>query len=520
MKKPKHIFIILFFVWLPILLNSCSYNKTHQDEEIDMPSETKIISDELQRLENTSKEQPDEISTDDIDIPEFSDQTQQKPEITDEEKEKLEVLRKRFALKGIIEKWDSYIESNQLNLAILEYNQALKQNPKDITIIKKVANTYFELKRYQNAKKYYEEIYSSLNDEEKYKYLLSLFYTTDMHEDSSIEASIQSIQDMHLSPEDTFYYLNSLECIKSFHSCKKNFEEYFTQNPNFTSQRLKNIQQAMQNYLNFRIHELYYKDALIISVFFQDQLYSLSNKLAEDLLEQKPDYKPMLLISGKWYLELRFLGPATKALEQYYKLEPENITTSYLLWDISFQLRDYTTSNLYFNTALKNGYQPRIELQRRLAYNYYLAWDKRSMLNMFNYIIEDSNATMDDFSLAIYHGILEKRSSSAISWANIGKDRFQDQKWYEIFDGYLGWIYREAKKYDEARQYLTDGLKLNPRNPLITLNYGYLEESQWEYTKALIYFNRTVNLNQWWEFWELARKEIQAIERYLAEQEK
>lgn len=104
MKKPKHIFIILFFVWLPIFLNSCSYNKTHQDEEIDMPSETKIISDELQRLENTSREQPDEISTDDIDIPEFADQTQQKPEITDEEKEKLEVLRKRFALKGIIEK--------------------------------------------------------------------------------------------------------------------------------------------------------------------------------------------------------------------------------------------------------------------------------------------------------------------------------------------------------------------------------------------------------------------------------
>ncbi|MGE4444406.1 MAG: tetratricopeptide repeat protein [Candidatus Altimarinota bacterium] len=468
--------------------------------------DTKIIKNELLNIQ---------LDNEEIDMTEEGETTHIIEPVDLDKEAQMEVLRKRFSLRGTIARGDNYSVSNQPILALNEYIKALRQSPNDEQIIKKLAGVYFDLKRYKNSGNTFKEILPTLNYQDKEKYLLTLLYTTDFKSAQEIKNITHEIKNIGLSKEDVFYYINAINCTINFHECKKNYDTYFKNFPQITSEKLKNIQQALTNYQNFQIENLYYKDALLIGALFQEKLYTISNFLSINMLKEKPNYQPILLILGKGYYELGDLENAKKYLETYYSLDPKELNITYILGDINFRLKDYLTSNLYFNSALKNGFEPKIELQRKLAYNYYLSGDKRSMLNVFGYLVDEKGATIDDFSLGIYHAILEGRNANAITWANKGIEKFKNIEGYEIFYGYLGWIYREEKNYEKAGEYLKHGLQINGKNPLITLNLGYLEEAGEKYNIALMYFKRTINLNGDGEFGELAKAEMTEIEKYL-----
>gem|GEM_PF-6141805 len=63
-------------------------------------------------------------------------------------------------------------------------------------------------------------------------------------------------------------------------------------------------------------------------------------------------------------------------------------------------------------------------------------------------------------------------------------------------------------------------MDLSNKNPLLTLNLGYLEQSEKRYQLALAYFKKTVSLNGEGEFGELARQETNKLEKFLQEQQK
>lgn len=500
------IIMISWYVWYKKW--SSSQISSEESPLSENQPETKIIKDELLNLDS-----PQET----IDVSENSSEIEA-PQEEWWEKDKdtqMEILRKRFSLRGTIIRGDNYATWNQPILALNEYLKALRQSPHDEQIIKKLASVYFDLKRFKNAGSTFKEILTALNYEEKEMYVKSLIYTLNFTSAPQIKDITQEIRNIWLSKEDIFYYLNAINCTIDFHECKKNYETYFQTSQEITWQKLKNIKQALENYKNFQIENLYYKDALIIWALFQDKLYTITNILWWKMLKEKTDYLPILLIMWKGYYELWDLSSAKKYLENYYTLNSKDLNITYMLWDINFRLKDYLTSNLYFNSALKNGFEPKIELQRKLAYNYYLSWDKRSMMNVFWYLIEEKDATIDDYSLGIYHAILEWRTSNALSWAESGIKKFENTPGYEIFYWYLWWVYREQKDLEKAWEYLRKWSQINGKNPLITLNLWYLEEALEKYSIALMYFKRTIHLNGDGEFWELAKAEIEQIEKYL-----
>lgn len=492
MKKAIIIFVIVlwlaitWFFWYNYYLKNINNQKNIKEELENITIESNSWSEEL---------------------------TEQNSWFSKDKDEKIEILRKRFSLRWTIARWDSYSEANQPIYALNEYLKALKQSPNDEQIIKKLAWVYFDLKRFKSAVETYEKTIPTLTQEEKQKYILWLLYSMDFSSGSDTKTTSQKIRNLWLSEQETFHYINAINCTIDFHSCKKNYDIYFSKVTDISFDDLLSVKTALTNFKNFQSENLYYKDALIIWALFKDKLYSVSNFLAKKMLEEKTDYKPMLQIIWKWYYELGNLENAKTYLEKYYVLEPKDVNIAFMLWTISFKLKDYQTSNLYYNWALKNWFEPKIELQRKLAYNYYLAWDKRSMLNMFGFLLDDSDATIDDFSLWIYHAILEWRTLNAINRSEKWIKKFEWKNWYEIFYWYLWWIKREENQIDLANQYLKAWYKINPKNPLITLNLWYLEFSEKKYNLALMYFKRTENINWDGEFWELAKKEISSIEK-------
>ncbi len=423
----------------------------------------------------------------------------------------INMLRNRFSLRWIIMKWDNYFENNQLILALNEYLKAYRENPQDDQIITKIADVYFETKNFKKAEEFYAFI-QRRNELQTEKLILSLFYQINFEDYEEIKENVQKIKNLRLPVEQQFYYMNSLNCSVNLHECKKYFHSFFNKHPNISFWKLNNIKEAFITFDNFQTEHLYYKDALMIGAFFRDKMYSLSNLLWTKILQEKSDYQALLLMTGKWYYELWQLSNAQSSLLQYYQLNPQDITIAYLLWNIYFRQRDYTSSNLYYNVALRNNFEPKIDLQRKLIYNYYLLGDTRSMLNIFSYLLDEPNANIEDFSLWIYHAILTKRVSNASVWSKRGIEKFSGQNGTEIFYWYLWWIERESGNLQNAENFIKQWLALNPRNPLLTLNYGYTEKAKGNYPLAIIYFKRTITFNGEWEFWELANKEIASLE--------
>lgn len=85
--------------------------------------------------------------------------------------------------------------------------------------------------------------------------------------------------------------------------------------------------------------------------------------------------------------------------------------------EIAAHLGDYTSSNLYLNNAILAGYQPKIDLERRLVYNYSLLGDHAGAMKVLNYLLQDDAITPDDFAVGISFALEQGENEKAESWA-------------------------------------------------------------------------------------------------------
>jgi len=134
---------------------------------------------------------------------------------------------------------------------------------------------------------------------------------------------------------------------------------------------------------------------------------------------------------------------------------------------IQFYLKDYVSSNLYFNTAVLNGFTPKIEVERRLIYNYYLLEDKKSMFKIFRYLLSEDGVGADDFYVAVFSSLEFGELSKSFLWVNKGMEKFPDN---DSLFAFRGWIFRIQKESVKAEADLKKSISLNPRNAIALYN--------------------------------------------------
>lgn len=484
----KKIIISIWIIFALIITLSFGYYFYNSN------SKNKVIKDELSKLNSQNEIENNSENSND----------------------KISILRKRFFVKWLIEKWDNYMNSNTPYLALNEYFKAYTKNPTDSQIIKKIALVYFELKNYKKTLEYFDKIKNDISWDDLEKYVLANIYTLNTKDKRTFDNALKNITESSvLNDEEKFYYTNSINCIISFHTCKKTFQEYISNNPELKTQKIKNIKSAIDNYNNFQSWNTYYKDSLIIAELFKDRLYTITNYLWASLLKSKIDYKPFILMVWKWAYEIWDLKKSKEYLEKYYKLEPLDPKVSFLLWNIAYRSKDYLTSNMYYTASLSNWFENKVDIKRKIIYNYYVLWDKKTMFYMFDSLLEEKDSNIDDYSLAIYRNILDWNTQKWILLSDKWLQKFNNIEWFEIFYWYLGWIYREKNDLISANNYLETWIKINSKNPLITLNMWYLATLNNDYNKALIYLKRTQNMNPDWEFWNLAKAQEKEIEKFM-----
>lgn len=480
--------IAIWILWFFVYNTSNSSSERQEKQENDIASEEIIV-------EKTKQEVNEEIV-----------------------RSKIEKIKNRLALKWLITQGDEYFRNKELGWALKSYLLAYKKNPGDEQITKKLWDTYFELNRFQAAQKYYENIrsYSWFDPD---TLALTYIYGTDFSWSGSIDTLEQQIRDIQLSEQDTFYYTTSLLCLRDFHECKKTFESYTIEtnelgeefSREINSELLSEVLQAIENFKNFQVEELYFKDALITWAFYKNRNYPVAIELGKQILLEKPDYRPIIKILADSYYALGDLDTAKTYLADFYKLDDSDPGVAYLLWVIHGNENDQVLSNIYLNKALENGYNPTINIRRQLVHNFFTLDSEENIINAFYDLIEQENDyDKSDLELAIYYYILYAQYDQAKIWIEQWFERYPTE---ENFHWYLGWIQRETGQTDKAKQEFQKGLDINPKNPFLLYNIALLEKEIWNSQTSLIYLKQIKKFAPESEFAKQAEIQIQDLSK-------
>lgn len=325
---------------------------------------------------------------------------------------------------------------------------------------------------------------------------------------------LDSINSFSKTQEEKFYYTNSLWCVKDFSLCKKNFQE-FIEKPWFTpnSDEIKNIKLALDNYKSLQLDEPYYKNSLIVWAFLQNELYPIAIILWKQILSEKNNYKPILKIIAQSYFELWDYENARVYLTTYYNLEPDDIWVSYMLWIIYQKLNDYLLSTIHFSKALKLWFQDKENIYRLQIYNAYILDDTNKIITYFNDLIKSQEQPQyKDLILATYYNLINWNTKRWIELTEIWLRLYPEK---EDFFWFTWWVFIESWKYDEAEKALKKWFEINPQNTLINFNFWRLEKLKWEYTKSMIYFKRSLKLDNRWEISKMSEIELQKLEELI-----
>ncbi|MCH2189032.1 hypothetical protein MK079_04365 [Candidatus Gracilibacteria bacterium] len=444
----------------------------------------------------------------------------------EEAQAKIKRIKKKLALKGLIVEGEIHLENEEFTIALSKFLQIKKELPDDPSITQKIAETFFALKRFDTAYRNYLEI-KDYDKIDTHQALLSLLASRPIHEDD-LGYFVEQIASFPLSEQEAFYYLNAIACTKDFSQCKKRFEDFFEEQnppPNLPPNKgeeqdrelpstLLSMQQALENYTNFQIDDLSYKDALVIASFYEHEMYPIAVILSEALLEDRPGYAPILKILAKSYFELGDLSGAKKYLIEYNKDHPNENDISFALGVVYQQLKEYVLSSIHLKKALDLGHEPKEDIYRRLIYNANETGDSKRVLFYFQELIEGGydNTHWKDYSLAIYHHIAEDDLETANAMTQQAQEKFPEN---ELFDGYRAWILMEQENpdFENAQIYVDAGLEKNKKSAMLHLIAGRLKVLSGDSKGALIYFKKTIALDEYGEFGDQARNELESLQK-------
>lgn len=415
--------------------------------------------------------------------------------------DKIEELKNRLAVRWLITKWDMYYDDKEYRVALVQYLKVLKELPNDKETNLKTWNIYYDLWSYSKAYEYYSKIkdYNNLDTKKAIYSLINSNYEKEL----DIKKISKEIDTFILSEEEKFYYKNSLICVEDFSKCRWNFEEYFNklwEDYEISFSDLQEIKQTLTNYKNFQLDDLTYKAALFVGTFYKNWFYYVALKKWEVLLEESPNYKPVMKIVAKSAYEIWDYNKAKEYIIEYNKIENNDPDASYFLWRIYEKLWDKILAIIHFTKAINIWYSDTSDIRRRLIFIYYDLNDDEKMLRTFKELIESNskNLILNDYNLAIYYHILNNDLETAKKFALSWIEKFKDS---ELFYTYYAWIVLQDEKSNReqlwyARDNINQAMKINKENPM-TLMVKWIEElKNKNYTEAKTYFEEAKKFDQ------------------------
>lgn len=416
--------------------------------------------------------------------------------ITDEHKVALALERKKEI--RTIRKGDYMTLKNSPQKAISYYQTALEQLPNDIVIRRKLAHAYFLVKDWKNSYDNYARVPIAELKEEEQTELFQALFSDDTRPDRLIELSKYTI-----NKDIKDYYQIVDNCNSGIHNCIVTIVAYTG-----TATKIVNIQDIIKK--SSKISPDYsYRDFLVSAEFYRQSMYRVADILTDEILSKRPNYIEVRKLRGFTLYELGKYSQARDILLQYLEHNPKDIESIVRLGEIFTALGDYTTSILYLNNAILAGYQHKIEIERRLAYNYAELWDHTAMLKVLSYLIQEQDVTEDDYAVAISLALREWENTRAYAWSYAAIEKYKDST--VLIPLYLSAL-RINGKAQEIKSFIHTLSDEIAQNPIIQLEYAISLYEDGSIDEALSVFTNIRDIDTTSDWWIEATNYIRVIE--------
>ena len=412
--------------------------------------------------------------------------------------ERLQESKRRVNFRAIIRKGDYFSIKSDQETALRYYLNAYLRLKDDNVLERKIAGAYFDLKDFGNAYKYYTKVpFVDLEEDEKKKKLSALLF-----DENTPEKSVD-IRKFGLSSDEVEYYAYIENCYTGIHNCVVALESY-----SGSYERTAKLKNIIDTYMKVST-DFQYRNILLAAAFLESKEYLAGAKMAEEIIQKRPDYKIAYKIAGYCNYELGKYREANDFLGKYYAFDTKDIHIAYMLGLTNYYLEDFVTSNLYFNTAVLGGYTPKTELERRLLYNYFILGDTKGMFKVFRYLLREPDVGEDDFVIAVHIATEENDRSKGFLWVNQGIEKFPDSDMLYALRGNLHILNNDL---DRAVTDLVKAHSLNTSNPVTTLGFAKWHFMKNNFASAKEYIQSTKDIDSDGAFGERADELLQEIE--------
>ena len=434
----------------------------------------------------------------------ISDLDENKSISKEEIDKKIDNLKRKIKLKWLIANADMYYDENEYMIALIKYQQILKNIPDDEEINVKAWDINYKIHRYKKANEYYSKVKNS-SFLDKDKAIMSLINDKWVNE-NNLEELTKSIEKFEISDEKKFYYTTSLVCVVDYSLCRDKYQKYFESHKDIGTEEMKVMKESLEAFKNFKDTDLYYKAAFVTWAFFQNWLYYISLKTSEWILNQRADYKPIMKVAAKSAYEVWDYISAKKYLTEIKKTENNNPEISYFLWRVFEKLNNKVPALVNYQKALKDWYKDILDIKRRIVFLYFESNETEKMLNAFNDLINTKWEKLDknDYNLAIYYNILYNRLEKAKHYSELWIRNFKDT---EIFYWYIAWIMLQDEnqtpvKLRIIKSYIDKANEVDTKSPTILMVSWIYEMKIKNYDKASSILKNALINDKNWEYKE------------------
>lgn len=413
---------------------------------------------------------------------------------------KVDLAKKRKQYIAWIRKWDYYSLRNNPEEALSYYLSIAERIPTDQIIRKKIAHVYFLQKNWKSAYASYIQVpVTELTESEQHEMFQSLFF-----DDSQIDR-IGEIQKIPSSTGSREYYRVIDMCYTGIHNCIITLEWY-----SGSSFEILDLRTSIRNATAIS-PDFQYRNLSVAAQFFGLGMYGVSARLAEEILKVRPDYYEVQKLLGFSYAELWKYPEAKKYLLEYTENIPKDLETMRRIWEVYAHLGESISSNLYLNNAIIEGYSPKTDLERQLAYNYSLLGDMPALMKVMNYLLQEQDAREDDFAVGISMALWEWELKRAQMWADASLKQFPGSR---MLIPLVIETYRLTGNRDAAQTLLEhEDATVYAENPNFLLQKWIFLFEQARYDESKKILESLWDRDEWPEVAEEARAYLQSIEK-------
>lgn len=381
---------------------------------------------------------------------------------------------------------DDALKSSQYDQAISYYKTAAKINPTSTAPLLKLGDAYLANNNSADALTTFQEAQKINPDLLESQIGIARTYLANR----DIQSAKNTIWLLNQSDPTVKYYKGIILILyKDFEGAKKTFEELAQKNPTQPdSEKAKKFLASYETFSYYKGGEQIYLETLLAKNLTEVDEYNSAIRLLYDVIDQKNNYRDAWIILGYAYLNTNKISDSIDAFKQAKTLNETKPETLFYLGLAYFANDEIEKAIYYLEEADKNGFEPKEELNLKLAQLYTIREEYQKASSKYDEILASNTNNLDIYELAIWINIDKlNNGKKAVQLASRALKIYPDNAMsYNL----AGWALTSMENYSEAKQYLVKALQMDPKLDAAFLNLGWFYEKQGSNVVAKEYYKK------------------------------